>query len=80
MRIGLVAVDGHNHFPNLALMRLSTWHKRQGDTVECQIGEIVVPIYCYQTYAHFPPPHKKWGLHFCRYFSSVQAPLVLLFC
>ena len=34
MRIGLIAVDGHGGFPNLALMRLSTWHKRQGDTVE----------------------------------------------
>ena len=34
LRIGLVAVDGHNHFPNLALMRLSTWHKRQGNAVE----------------------------------------------
>ena len=34
MRIGLVAVDGHNNFPNLALMRLSTWHKQLGDTVE----------------------------------------------
>ena len=34
MRIGLIAVDGHNGFPNLALMRLSTWHKQQGDAVE----------------------------------------------
>ena len=33
MRIGLVDVDGHN-FPNLALMKLSAWHKRRGDTVE----------------------------------------------
>lgn len=33
MRIGLVDVDGHN-FPNLALMKLSAFHKRQGDTVE----------------------------------------------
>ena len=33
MRIGLVDVDGHN-FPNLPLMKLSTWHKQQGDTVE----------------------------------------------
>lgn len=33
MRIGLVDVDGHN-FPNLALMKLSTYHKRLGDTVE----------------------------------------------
>ena len=34
MRMGLIAVDGLGGFPNLALMRLSTWHKRQGDTVE----------------------------------------------
>lgn len=34
MRIGLIAVDGHSGFPNLALMRLSTWHKQRGDTVE----------------------------------------------
>lgn len=33
MRIGLVDVDGHN-FPNLALMKLSAWHKHRGDTVE----------------------------------------------
>lgn len=33
MRIGLVDVDGHN-FPNLALMKLSTYHKYLGDTVE----------------------------------------------
>ena len=34
MRIGLIAVDGRGGFPNLALMRLSTWHKRQGDVVD----------------------------------------------
>ena len=33
MRIGLIDVDSHN-FPNLALMKLSAWHKAQGDTVE----------------------------------------------
>ena len=32
-RIGLIDVDSH-HFPNLALMRLSAWHKAKGDTVE----------------------------------------------
>lgn len=32
MKIGLVDVDGHN-FPNLALMKISAWHKAQGDTV-----------------------------------------------
>ena len=34
MRISLIAVDGHSGFPNLALMRLSTWHKQRGDAVE----------------------------------------------
>lgn len=33
MRVGLIDVDGHN-FPNLALMRISAWHKAQGDDVE----------------------------------------------
>lgn len=33
MRICLIDVDGHN-FPNLPLMKLSAWHKKQGDTVE----------------------------------------------
>lgn len=33
MKIGLVDVDGH-HFPNLALMKLSAWHKAHGDSVE----------------------------------------------
>lgn len=32
-RIGLIDVDGHN-FPNLALMRISAYHKAKGDTVE----------------------------------------------
>lgn len=33
MKIGLIDVDGHN-FPNLPLMKLSAWHKKQGDSVE----------------------------------------------
>ena len=33
MRIGLIDVDGHN-FPNLALMRISAFHKAKGDVVE----------------------------------------------
>ena len=33
MKIGLIDVDGHN-YPNLALMKLSAWHKAQGDEVE----------------------------------------------
>ena len=33
MNIGLIDVDGHN-YPNLALMKISAWHKARGDTVE----------------------------------------------
>ena len=33
MRIGLLQVDTHN-YPNLPLMKLSAYHKRQGDFVE----------------------------------------------
>jgi hypothetical protein len=33
MKVGLIDVDGHN-FPNIALMKISAWHKAQGDDVE----------------------------------------------
>ena len=33
MRIGLIDVDSHN-FPNLALMKISAYHKANGDSVE----------------------------------------------
>lgn len=33
MKIGLIDVDGHN-FPNIALMKISAWHKARGDDVE----------------------------------------------
>lgn len=33
MNIGLIDVDSHN-FPNIALMKISAWHKAQGDSVE----------------------------------------------
>jgi hypothetical protein len=33
LKIGLIDVDGHN-FPNLALMKISTYHKAKGDQVE----------------------------------------------
>lgn len=40
MRIGLIDVDGHN-FPNLALMRISAWHKAKGDTVEWWWSDLI---------------------------------------
>lgn len=33
MKVGLIDVDGHN-FPNLALMKISAYHKSKGDHVE----------------------------------------------
>ena len=33
MRVALIDVDGHN-FPSLPLMKLSAWHKQDGDAVE----------------------------------------------
>lgn len=37
--IGLIDVDGH-HFPNLALMRISAYHKSIGDNVEWWWGDL----------------------------------------
>lgn len=33
-RIRLIDVDGTGRFPNIALMKISAWHKRNGDAVE----------------------------------------------
>ena len=41
MNIGLIDVDSHN-YPNLALMKISAWHKAKGDTVEW-----CLPLYHY---------------------------------
>lgn len=38
-QVGLIDVDGH-HFPNLALMRISAYHKAQGDHVEWWMGDL----------------------------------------
>lgn len=37
LKVGLIDVDSHN-FPNLALMKISAWHKAQGDDVGWWIG------------------------------------------
>lgn len=33
MKIGLIDVDSHN-YPNLPLMKLSAWHKAQGNSMD----------------------------------------------
>lgn len=35
-RFGLIDVDGRN-FPNIALMKIASWHRLQGDDVEMAI-------------------------------------------
>lgn len=45
MRIGLIDVDSHN-FPNLCLMKISAWHKANGDEVEwCNLFEHYDRVY-----------------------------------
>lgn len=34
MRIGLIDIDYNGSFPNIPLMKISAWHKAQGDSVE----------------------------------------------
>ena len=45
IKIGLIDVDSHN-FPNLPLMKISAWHKMQGDQVEwCNLFEHYDRVY-----------------------------------
>ena len=46
MKVGLIDVDSHN-FPNLPLMKLSAWHKAQGDFVEMYQGLHSDPNFIY---------------------------------
>ena len=59
MRIGLIDVDGHN-YPNLPLMKLSAWHKAQGDSVEWympilhQMSEPLDKVYMSKVFSFTP--------------------------
>jgi len=54
MKIGFIKVDG-NHFPNLALMKLSTYHKAQGDTVEwVNYWDRYDRVYCSKVFTFTP--------------------------
>ena len=62
MKIGLIDVDGHN-FPNLALMRLSAYHKAQGDEVEWadpRIGNGYDRIYQSKIFTFTPDDTLPW--------------------
>lgn len=59
MRIGLIDVDGHN-FPNLPLMKISAWHKSQGDSVEwySQMFSGHMDIVCMSKVFSFTPDYQ----------------------
>lgn len=63
MRIGLVAVDGHNNFPNLALMKLSAWHKAQGDSVEWAVPLFgnYDRVYLSKIFTFTPDDYTPWN-------------------
>lgn len=59
MKIGLLDVDGHN-FPNLAIMKLSAWHKSLGDDVEWYNGiEHYDRVYLSKVFS-FTPDEYRW--------------------
>ena len=54
MKIGLIDVDGH-HFPNLALMKISEYHKKRGDTVEwANHWDKYDKVYCSKIFTYTP--------------------------
>lgn len=65
MTIGLIDVDGHN-FPNLALMRISAWHKAQGDLVEWYQPPMFQPwydiVYASKVFSDAYSPDYDWSI------------------
>lgn len=54
MKIGLIDIDGHN-FPNLALMKISNYHKIKGDIVEWySIFDTFDIVYCSKVFTFTP--------------------------
>lgn len=52
--IGLLDIDGHN-FPNLVLMKVSAWHKQQGDNVTWYSGiEHFDKVYMSKVFTYTP--------------------------
>lgn len=64
MKIGLIDVDGHN-FPNLALMRISAYHKRQRDLVEWYQPPMFQPwydiVYASKVFSDAYSPDYDWS-------------------
>lgn len=55
MKVGLIDVDGHSGFPNLALMKLSAWHKQNGHNVswyDAMFGGHYDVVYMSKVFTH----------------------------
>ena len=60
MNIGLIDVDGHSGFPNLAQMKLSAYHKSIGDSVERWDGlKHYDKVYMSKVFT-FTPDEETW--------------------
>jgi len=59
MKIGLIDVDGHN-FPNLALMKISAYHKAKGDSVEWAIPMLKYDIVYQSKVFDFTPDENTY--------------------
>lgn len=58
MNIALMAVD--SDYPNLALMKISSWHKAQGDTVEWYNPFTQYDIVYMSKIFSFTPDYNQW--------------------
>ena len=80
MKIGLIDVDGHN-FPNVALMKLASWHREQGDTAEW-----AMPLFgCYdRIYASkvftFTQDYNRLEYHASEFVGGVLATISKAVC
>lgn len=62
VKIGLIDVDGHN-YPNLALMKISAWHKARGDTVEWWWSDLFHydVVYMSKVFTFTPVSNYQWS-------------------
>ena len=83
MKIGLVDVDGHN-FPNLCLMKLSAWHKANGDEVEfaipfCPRFHAIRTLQCIPNRTITKCKHSMWNAYHCRHLFHFPTIATLTF-
>lgn len=60
MKIGLIDVDGHG-FPNLALMKISAYHKQKGDQVEFAMFDSYDKTYMSKVFTFTPDYKPEFG-------------------